>query len=338
MSSQGGAGSGEPSPVLEAPKRFVRVAKSGYTWGLPRSMSPYFVDTDIQGMLGNATKWVLRTNDPTDPQFMVKYPQKFGEQETYTEFFINQFGKAVGLDMAESGLIRLDGQLAFLTRIFTSPKENLRHGSLIIENCFKDEKALERVRRKEEQAFYSIDFVVGVLKLFVGEDFDAIFPKFIEMLVFDALIGSMDRHVQNWGVLETVTTPARYRFAPIFDSARALLWSMDEARVAELSANAQFFNAHLHRARPCLGPKRHMLRDTRCNHFGFIANLTELYPEPTERAIQKVPANMEQRCDRLLRSFPFKSAFSNPRKQLITRIIANRALTLRGILDERRTQ
>jgi HipA-like C-terminal domain len=289
-------------------------------------------------MLGNATKWVLRTYNPLDPQFMVKLPQKFGEQETYTEFFINQFGKSIGFDLAESGLLRLDGQLAFLTRIFTSPGENLRHGSLIIEDCFKDEKALERVRRKEEQAFYSIDFVVGVMKLFVGDDFDAIFPKFIEMLVFDALTGSMDRHAQNWGVLETVTKPARYRFAPVFDSARALLWSMSQEQVANLSADGKAFNAHLLRARPCLGPKRHILKQGHCNHFEFVGNLLELYREPTERAIQRVPENVAQRCNSLLRSFPFESAFSNLRKQLIVKIVAERAETLRDILAKGGTQ
>jgi hypothetical protein len=321
-----------PLPAARVPQKFVRVAKRGHTWGLPRSLGPYFVDTNIRGLLGNATKWVLRTDNPNDPEYLVKYAQKFGEQETHTEFFINRFGRELGFDMADSGLIRLDGELAFLSKIFTSLTENLRHGSLVIEDCFKEEKALERVRRKEEQAFYSIDFVVGVLKHFVGEDFDAILPKFIEMLVFDALVGSMDRHVQNWGVLESVTKPSRYRFAPIFDSARALLWSMDESALLSLHLHPQSFEAHLLRARPCLGPKRHDLTRASCNHFEFIANLLELYPEPTERAMQKVPGNVSQRCNKLLRSFPFDSAFSNLRKHLIVKVITQRAQTLRNLV------
>ena len=103
--------------------------------------------------------------------------------------------------MADSGLVRADGTLAFVSRIFTSPEETLRHGSLIIEDFYKEEKALDRVRRREEQAFYSIDFVASHIRAYCGDDFEAIFPKFIDMLVFDAIIGSMDRHAQNWGVL-----------------------------------------------------------------------------------------------------------------------------------------
>src|ERR1700676_587719 len=128
-----------PQLEFQPPKQFVRVAERGLTWGIPRRFPHYFVDTNIQGMLGSATKWVLRTDNNADHQYLVKYPQKFGDQEIYTEFFINQLGAALGFRMAHSGLVRLDGTLAFLTRIFTNPDETLRHGSLIIEDYYKEE-------------------------------------------------------------------------------------------------------------------------------------------------------------------------------------------------------
>lgn len=186
---------------------------------------------------------------------MVKYPQMFAEQETLTEFFINRLGVVLGFEMAGCGLIRINNTLVFLTKIFTSDQETLRHGSLVIEDFYKEEKALDRVRRKEEQRFYSIDFVIDLLKMFVGADFEGVFPSFIDMLIFDALIGSMDRHVQNWGVLETLTKPARYRFAPIFDSARALLWNASEDQVKVLTNDHKAFKAHLDRARSLFGTK-----------------------------------------------------------------------------------
>jgi hypothetical protein len=324
-----------PSPPdSEPPAQIIRVAKSGLTWGLPRSFAPYFVDTSIQGILGNARKFVIRTKNPSDPQFMVKYPQKFGTQETLTEFFINRLGVTLGFDMADSGLVRINGTLVFLTRIFTGSDETLRHGSLVIEDFYKDEKALERVRRKEEQQFYSIDFVVDLLRMFVGEDFCKVFPKFAEMLVFDALIGSMDRHVQNWGVLETLKKPARYRFAPIFDSARALLWNSSEDQVALLAKDAKAFRGHLNRAKPCLGPKKHRSGQDSCNHFDFIANLLESYPDQIRGALAKVPNDVAQKSKRLLRRFPFRSGFSNSRKQLIEAILTERFQRL-GNLSEK---
>lgn len=319
---------------LQAPKKFVRVAKRGLTWNLPRRFPRYFVDTNIKGMLGNATKWVVRTENTEDPQYLVKYAQKFGKVETLTEFLINQLGRALGFEMANSGIIRLDSELAFLSRIFTGPQITLRHGSLVIEDYYKEEKALEKVLRKEEQSFYSIDFVVDLLRDFCGADFDAVFPKFIEMLVFDALIGSMDRHVQNWGVLETLKKPATYQFAPIFDSARALLWNVDENQIGMLLDDSTAFEAYIMRARPCLGPQRDSLVGRTCNHFAFLDNLLRLYPGPTEQAIREVPGDAAYRCERILRKFPFKASFSTKRKRLIIRIISVRTERLKATLTK----
>jgi hypothetical protein len=321
--------------AIPVPTRFKRNGKRGCTWQLPRTFPGYFADTSKQ-VLGAAPKYVIRSEDPKQPEYLAKYAQKHGKRETYTEFFLNQLGNLLGFSMAHSGLVLLDGRRAFITTIFTSSEETLRHGSLIIEDYFKDEKALDRVRPKEEQAFYSIDFVVNLLRIFCGKDFDEVFPKFIEMLVFDALIGSMDRHAQNWGVIGRIIEPSQFRLAPIFDTARALIWSLDEAQIKRLSLDGNVLQNHLERARPCLGPERTHPKVNDCNHFDFVENLLMLYPHQTGCAIRKVPTDIEQRSAKLLRSFPFKMAFSGTRKRLIARILRIRAARLHQILNKRR--
>jgi hypothetical protein len=318
--------------AIAVPTKFKRSAKRGFTWGLPRSFRGYFADTSKQ-VLGNAPKYVLRCqDDPASPEYLVKYPQKHGKRETYTEFFLNQLGTALGFHMADSGLMVLDGNRVFLTKIFTGPEESLRHGSLVIEDYYKDEKALEKVRRHEEQAFYSIDFVVNLLQAYCAVDFDAVFPEFIRMLIFDALIGSMDRHAQNWGVIGRIAEPANYRLAPIFDTARALLWSADEAMVQRMSEDSRMLAAFIERAKPCLGPERSHPKVNDCNHFEFVKNLIDLYPHQTEHALRKIPDGVEQTSAKILRRFPFRMGFSGRRKRLIVKILATRAERLRQIL------
>jgi hypothetical protein len=253
------------------------------------------------------------------------------------EFFINQLGLILGFKMAHSGLILLDGTPAFITRIFTSADETLRHGSLIIEDYFKDEqlketKELDNVGRGEEQAFYSIDFVTNLLKAFCRDDFDALFPDFIEMLIFDALIGSMDRHAQNWGVIGSILEPARYRFAPIFDSSRALLWSLDDARVEKLLRDERAFRSHIYRAKPCIGPVRDHPKVNNCNHFDFVVNLLDLYPEPATKALLKLSNAVEEKSAKLISQFPFGGAFSAIRKRAIVKMLALRADILNQVL------
>lgn len=323
----------EPVVVIPVPRKFRRNGKRGLTWGLPRNFPGYFADTTKQ-VLGAAPKYVIRSEDPTEPEYLVKYAQKHGKRETFTEFFLNQLGTMLGFSMAHSGLILLDGTTVFLTRIFTSPEENLRHGSLIIEDYYKDEKALDKVRRHEEQEFYSIDFVVNLIKAFCGKDFDGLFPKFIEMLVFDALVGSMDRHAQNWGVIGRIVEPANYRFAPIFDTARALLWSMDEAKIHQMLADDKMLRSHIERAKPCLGPIRNHPKVNNCNHFEFVENLMDLYPHQTKHALRMLPYDTQRRSAKLVRQFPFRMAFSGARKRLIVKILATRAARLKQILTK----
>jgi len=325
------------SAAVSVPTKFRRVGKRGFTWGLPRSFPGYFSDTTKQ-VLGAATKYVIRTNEPQDPEYLVKYAQKqHGSRETYTEFFINQLGATLGFRMAHSGLVLLDGTLAFITRIFTSGEETLRHGSLIIEDYFKDEQLkdaheLDNVHRREEQSFYSIDFVANLLGAFCGEDFAALFPDFIEMLVFDALIGSMDRHGQNWGVVGRTVEPAKYRFAPIFDSARSLLWSLDDTKVERLWRDEGALRSHIDRAKPCMGPVRNHPKVNNCNHFDFITNLLELYPKPATEALLKVSNSVEEKSAKLVHQFPFDRAFSATRKRVIVKMLALRADMLNQIL------
>jgi HipA-like C-terminal domain len=318
-------------PPISVPTNFRRNGRRGLVWELPRSFPGYFADTGKQ-VLGSAPKYVLRSAAPNTPEYLVKYPQKHGKRETYTEFFLNQLGTALGFRMAHSGLILLDGKSAFLTRIFTGPEESLRHGSLVIEDYYKDEKALERVRRHEEQAFYSIDFVVSLLREYCGIDFDNVFPGFIEMLIFDALIGSMDRHAQNWGIIGRISEPPDYHLAPIFDTARALLWSADENMLLKMSTDDRMLSAYIDRAKPCMGPVRTHPKVNNCNHFDFVENLLELYPHQTRHALAKIPDDIGERSARLLRRFPFRMGFSGFRKRLIVTILATRAERLRQIL------
>jgi hypothetical protein len=132
----------QPKISSTSPNKFRRVGRRGFRWDLPRSFPGYFADTKV-GVLGAAPKYILRRERASDPQYIVKYAQKHGKVETLTEFFINRLGAALGLNIAHSGLLLSDGILTFATRIFLEEYDRMWHGSLIIEDCFKREAALD---------------------------------------------------------------------------------------------------------------------------------------------------------------------------------------------------
>lgn len=209
----------------EVPRRFKRISARSSKWGIPRSFVGYRADPTVQ-TLGYAPKWVLKSEDG-GPDYIVKMPYKGRSPEmllteTLTELLINQLGSAYRFDMAHSGLASIDGKTAFVTRSFLRPTEHLVHGSFLIEELFQASRGeLDTVPKgREEQKFYSVDFVLETIKAYCGDDAPKVINGFVEMVLFDALIGSTDRHAQNWGVIRASTTQGGYRFSPIFDTSR----------------------------------------------------------------------------------------------------------------------
>src|SRR5690348_13419440 len=101
-------------------------------YSLPRSFRTHeVVDPGALSVRGAAPKWIIRNTARREEFYISKRSEKWGEIETYTEFFLNQFGTGMGFEMAESGLARLDGTLHFVSRSFLRSGELLSHGSVI---------------------------------------------------------------------------------------------------------------------------------------------------------------------------------------------------------------
>lgn len=320
------------------PRKLRRIAARSCKWDIPRSFVGYHIDPTVQA-LGNARKWILRSEGGGSDFYIVKYPDKWGEVETYTELLINQLGSACGFDMAHSGVARLDGKIVFVTRSFLAPDEHLIHGSFLIEDHFKAKGALDNIRRSQEQEFYSVDFVVKTIEQYCGiDDGPAVIRKFVEMLVFDALVGSNDRHPQNWGVIRASKTQGGYRLAPIFDTARALLWNTSDDKLLKFQKDEQLLHYHIARAKPIVGPERAFLKTkgtTSCNHFDFLENLFSVLPHLKVTAVTKVPSNLDRIAATLVqRTFPFRGAFNRLRRETILKLLSLRADQLSRTLQK----
>lgn len=320
------------------PRKLRRIAARSSKWNIPRSFVGYHIDATVHA-LGNARKWILRSEDGGSDFYIVKYPSdKWGDVETYTELLINQFGAACGFDMAHSGIARLDGKLVFVTRSFLALDEHLIHGSFLIEDHFKAKGALDSIHRSQEQEFYSVDFVLKTIEEYCGEDGPAVTKKFVEMLVFDALVGSNDRHPQNWGVIRGSKTQGGYRLAPIFDTARALLWNTSDDKLLKFQKDEQLLRFHIARAKPIVGPERTFLKAKAaksCNHFDFLENLFSVLPHLKVTAVTKVPSNVERIAANLVKgSFPFRGAFNALRRETILKLLSLRADELRRTLKK----
>jgi len=307
------------------PTRFVRVGKSGMTWGLPRSFASYkATDSQEMSMAGAATKCFLSKNGELEGGYIAKFAHKNGHIETYTELFNNQLGVRLGFNMAHSGVARLDGVLHFLSRSFrTDSSCQLLHGSLLVEEIgLASRSELERIKTTaSQQNIYDIDLVRDVIFEVCNQYADSVFASLVEMLVFDALIGSMDRHPRNWGVLRTATLPAEYQFSPLYDSARALLWEKDDVILEKLEQNEEGFQRYVRKSHPRIGLPKSVGRLGKCTHVDLIRYMLSEHREVTERAYVKINVDIQRVAGSLLGQHPFSVIFSRRRVRMILRLL-----------------
>ena len=327
------------TPPVEPPGGIWRAAKRGRTWGLSRRMVGYVAERDT-GIQGKAPKWVLRGPGGSDDFYIAKFGQKNGKIEVLTELLNNQIGEALGFTMAHSGIARLDQHLYFITKNFRQ-NESLVHGSLLIEDLFAAKPGdLDTIQATAEQQFYSIDFIKDAIESYCETDGPAVFQQFIDMLVFDALIGSQDRHAMNWGVLrpEAISEGAHLRLAPFFDSARALLWDLPEGKLLRLDADTHDLAAYVLRAKPCIGPKPNHPKVNHCNHFDFIGSLNIEYPHQIRNAMQRLfDKDVSKIASRILRSYPFDRRFTQLRKRMIVKVLVIRLQLLHDAIGKGET-
>lgn len=175
---------------------------------------------------------------------------------------------------------------------------------------------------------------------------DDLLDKFAQMIVFDAIIGNMDRHHENWGIVETLkykqqvlfgkkTLITQRWFTPLYDHGSSLLFELGEQDVErylkdeKLLCDKYIFGAKYSFVKDSSGAERnifgiitsHIERET---DWGkrfrkAIAPLKQVSKLEIAKAIAKMPTTKE-------------IDYSEQRKELLLRSILVRLKALEGMI------
>lgn len=178
---------------------------------------------------------VLRNSKKTWPSYIAKVGHKWYPMESITEHLMTRIGQVLGVTMADSRLMMANNQLRFLSRYFLKKNENLVHGAQIFAGYLEDEKMAEEIEEKDmARELFTFQFAESAIKAMFPKTGEQIVREFVKMLVFDAVIGNNDRHFYNWGVIvHTTKSKILPKFAPVYDTARGLLWNHSEAKLVK---------------------------------------------------------------------------------------------------------
>lgn len=293
----------------DAPKQFIRVyyyqENSGVRKAKPGTWFPYIAKT--------AEKW---------------YPH-----ESVIEYMINRIGQELELVMNDIKLLRINGQIRFLSKYFLNENERLVHGAEICGEYLEDMALAKEIatNKQTSRELFTFEFIREAIRFVYPNAHALILRALVKMAAFDALVGNNDRHFYNWGIIDSKKKNAKLpKFAPLYDSARGLLWNLSDANIINMYKNhrqgGKKIVNYINEAHPRISVENNI----EANHFELMGFLKEHEREYAIIIDQMSSEDNEKRILKMLESefFPF---FIFERCELIALILRERFKRIRGI-------
>lgn len=145
--------------------------------------------------IGKRIKKVVFHPEKEDNLYYFKEPKEKYPWEFWNEIIAYKIGISLGFNVLEYVPAVLDGEVGCLSPSMTKSNEELIHGQQFLTQI------LPSFETKK-----GIDHTFQLIKSFFESDkkYDQIIDHFIEMLVFDAIVGNRDRHQQNWALIRKI--------------------------------------------------------------------------------------------------------------------------------------
>ena len=117
---------------------------------------------------------------------MFKYPSE-GSGDTWSEKIASEIGIHIGYNVQKVNLGEFNGRYGSLSYWFLERGEPLSEGADLVKSDEFD------VRSRP-----NLQFIKQILDSHNKE----LFSNFVEIVIFDILIGNTDRHMENWGIIK----------------------------------------------------------------------------------------------------------------------------------------
>lgn len=265
--------------------------------------------------------------------FIAKTAEKWYPHESVIEYMINRIGQTLELRMNEIKLVVANGQIRFLSKFFLTKNQLLIHGAEICGEHLGDITMAASIAKHKSTSreLFTFEFIKEAMRNVFPNDFELITCDLVKMITFDALAGNNDRHFYNWGVIDSIKrTKKRPTFAPLYDSARGLLWNFSDKNIKNYSIshkrNGKKVIDYIQNACPRISIES----NTQANHFELI-DFIKRYNNDFKSIINDLASqeNEERVLEMLKREFyPF---FITERSELISLILRSRFEKIRSI-------
>lgn len=273
---------------------------------------------------------IRKSNPCTWRKYIAKSASKWYPNESITEHLLNELGRTLGLDVANSCIKRINKQVWFLSEYFLKEDQQLIHGADFFSSYYDNDRELvdqiQDDNKINDQEFFTIQMVDETLKRHYPNQYNDLFHSFIKMILLDGIVGNNDRHSYNWGIIQGIKSNDLVRFSPIYDTARGLYWNISEDNVKKIlsatdkNGKNSTIEKYVVHSRPKIGWEG----QKPLNHFEL---LKQIYVNETgiskENFVNYVSQDNLTSCLNVINN-DFKRLFTADRRILISKCISLR--------------
>ncbi len=148
-------------------------------------------------------------NPITGETYYFKQSKSSYPSEIWSEIISSKLGQQAGFNTLDYNIALFNDELGCLSKSMINNNHSMLYHGVDVLNDFLPEFL---ITDKPTVSFQQIEQICTI------ELFDTFLYKFIEMLIFDAIIGNMDRHTENWAFIFNITSKLKeHRLKPKFD-------------------------------------------------------------------------------------------------------------------------
>lgn len=218
---------------------------------------------------------------PNEQKFIIKYKRDFEKGtswEDITEYVAAIIGNLFGLRMMNVQMVTRNSRRGCLLRHFVQQNHAImaEEGGALLQNLNEYERLQKSEQSGEDLLINGFSFI---------EEFrywDIIKEDFIDMLVFDALIGNQDRHPFNWSMLFYDNN--HVEFSPIYDNGASLGFRFDDESLLLLLQDQNKKDKYVRKAKVKAG----LFEKKQVNASTVINFLKRTYPLEFTKSINKL--------------------------------------------------
>lgn len=198
-----------------------------------------------------------------------------GGKEAYSEYYMAQIAEIMEFDYVPYDLKLFHNQIVSTCPIFTNENE----GYMPIHYLLKE----------SPKNYDKITLMMEISNNIYGKE------SFRDLMLFDALICNIDRHLGNFGMIVDNNTGAILRPAPIFDNGFSMMTTLEKNQLSDISKSLMkdisYFELSFNKQLELFAQVRHIPNLEKLSEFTFKRhkefNLIEEWLQPIESHIQQ---------------------------------------------------